>query len=141
MFEFKQYYKIGGMTQMQGLHPFHDATFSRGKAFNSHNTHFWGLENPRVVRRVNFQAGRYRGGPVNWPAQSHDLNPLDYYLWGYTSNIIYATEVDSPEELQRRICATGNQIISPNILGKGPECKALTDDDRNKLFDHFWKLS
>ncbi|ENN74508.1 hypothetical protein YQE_08907, partial [Dendroctonus ponderosae] len=64
---------------------------------------------------------RYRGGPVNWPAQSHDLNPLDYYLWGYTSNIIYATEVDSPEELQRRICATGNQIISPNILGKGPE--------------------
>ncbi|ERL90160.1 hypothetical protein D910_07514 [Dendroctonus ponderosae] len=51
-----------------------------------------------------------RGGPVNWPARSPDLYPLDYYLWGNLSNIIYATEVDSPEELLRRICAAGNQI-------------------------------
>lgn len=32
-----------------------EATFSRDKAFNSHNTHFWSNENPRVVRRTNFQ--------------------------------------------------------------------------------------
>ncbi|ENN79947.1 hypothetical protein D910_04694 [Dendroctonus ponderosae] len=43
-----------------------------------------------------------RGGTLNCPARSPDLNSLDYYLWRNMSNIIYATEVDSPEELLRQ---------------------------------------
>lgn len=166
-----------------------EATFTRSKAFNTKNTHFWAYENPRVVRRTNFQhkfsinlwAGmignvligpkelpnnlnseRYlaflqneltellddvpletrmgmhfqhdgapahfgrivrnwldenyperwigRGGPVPWPARSPDLNPLDFYLWGHMSTIVYANEVNSREELVQRITFAGNEI-------------------------------
>jgi len=31
-----------------------------------------------------------RGGAQNWPPQSPDLNPLDYYLWGFMKAMVYA---------------------------------------------------
>lgn len=44
-----------------------------------------------------------RGGPVYWPPRSPDLNPLDYFLWGYLKALVYATPVDTLEELQQRV--------------------------------------
>lgn len=200
-----------------------EATFSRGKAFNSHNTHFWAQDNPNVVRRTNYQhrfsfnvwagiigdvligpfilpdrlnARHYlsflqnelpelledvpihtrlemffqhdgapahfgllvrnwlnenfpnrwigRGGPVNWPARSPDLNPLDYYLWGNMCNIVYATEVDTPEELLRRIYAAGNQIKENRfeILRTTQHIKKrsrLCIQQNGNLFEHLLK--
>lgn len=202
-----------------------EATFSRGKVFNSHNTHFWSHENPRVVRRTNYQhrfsfnlwagmiedkligpiilpnrltgrdylnfiqnelaellddvpigtrlemifqhdgapahfsqlvrnwlnekfPGRWmgRGGPINWPARSPDLNPLDYYLWGNMCNIIYATEIDSPEELQRRIIAATNQIKANRfeILRSTQNIRKrsrLCIQQNGNLFEHLLKIN
>lgn len=166
-----------------------EATFTRCKIFNIHNIHFWANENPRAVRRTNFQhrfsvnlwagmignqlvgpieiptnlnsvryleflqnelaglledvplasrVGMYfqhdgapahfgrpvrnwldenypetwigRGGPVPWPARSPDFNPLDFYFWGHLSNIVYAEEVNTREELLERITEAGNEI-------------------------------
>lgn len=56
-----------------------------------------------------------RGGPVPWPARSPDLNPLDFFLWGYLKSKVYE---DSPETLQQlqanivRECA----LITPNTI-------------------------
>lgn len=197
-----------------------EANFSRCKVFNSHNTHLWADENPRGVRRTNFQnrfsinlwagiignqligpielpnnlnsqryldflqnrlpelledipletrVGMYfqhdgapahfgqavriwlnekypekwigRGGPIAWPARSPDLNPLDYYLWGHMSNLVYAAEVDTREELLQRIILAGNQIkennfqilrASQNILRRARYCI----EQNGNLFEH-----
>jgi hypothetical protein len=42
------------------------------------------------------------GGPRQWPAQSPDLNPLDFFLWGYVKNIVYRSPIATEE--QRRGC-------------------------------------
>lgn len=50
-----------------------------------------------------------RGGPCSWPPRSPDLNPLDFFLWGYLKNLVYSTPVLTREELLDRImfhCAT-----------------------------------
>jgi len=30
-----------------------------------------------------------RGGPVPWPPRLPNLNPLDFFFWGYSKNIVY----------------------------------------------------
>lgn len=57
-------------------------------------------------------AGRWigRGGPIAWPPRSPDLNPLDYHFWGHLNNLVYATEVNTLEELRHRIELADNQI-------------------------------
>jgi hypothetical protein len=34
-----------------------------------------------------------RGGRVAWYGRSPDLNPLDFYLWGYLQSTVFNTEV------------------------------------------------
>lgn len=51
-----------------------------------------------------------RGGPVSWPARSPDLNPLDFFLWGYLKSLVYAIPVNSLEQLQQRINQGCHQI-------------------------------
>lgn len=52
--------------------------------------------------------GQY--GPTAWPARSPDLNPLDFYLWGHVKSKVYATPVDTEDELLPRIQAACQQI-------------------------------
>ena len=33
------------------------------------------------------------GGPIPWPPRSPDLSPLDFFLWGYIKNIVYAEKI------------------------------------------------
>lgn len=51
-----------------------------------------------------------RGGPVPWPARSPDLNPIDFFLWGHLKSIVYASPVQSVEELRDRIVNGFNTI-------------------------------
>lgn len=44
-----------------------------------------------------------RGGPVNWPARSPDLTPLDYFLWGYIKNYVYKVPINTEDELMERL--------------------------------------
>lgn len=171
-----------------------ESTFTRNGSFNMHNVHFWANENPRAVRRTNFQnrfsvnlwvgivgnqiigpselpdrlnaanylfflqnqledlmdevplairAGMHfqhdgapahfgravrhwldqnyparwigRGGPIVWPPRSPDLNPVDYYFWGRMKDIVYATEVETREDLLERINLAGNMIRQNNF--------------------------
>ncbi|GFS57357.1 putative DD41D transposase [Trichonephila clavipes] len=59
-----------------------------------------------------------RFGPVNWPPNSCDLTPLDYFLWSYVKSLVYA---DKPRKRLtiwkdniRRVIAD----IRPQMLGK-----------------------
>ncbi|GFU67637.1 transposable element Tc3 transposase [Trichonephila clavipes] len=58
-----------------------------------------------------------RFGPVNWPARSCDLTPLDYFLWGYVKLLVYADKpqtLDHSEDNIRRAIAD----IRPQMLEK-----------------------
>ncbi|EFN89314.1 hypothetical protein EAI_05291, partial [Harpegnathos saltator] len=33
-----------------------------------------------------------RRGAIEWSARSPDLSPLDFFLWGYLKNKVYATK-------------------------------------------------
>lgn len=63
-----------------------------------------------------------RGGPVLWPARSPDLNPCDFYLWGHLKQLVYATPVDSVEELVDRIENAAQTIRqNPAVLSRVQE--------------------
>lgn len=54
-----------------------------------------------------------RGSPVAWPARSPDLNPLDFFLWGYLKSLVYRNPIESVDELKERIimsCETIRRI-------------------------------
>jgi hypothetical protein len=34
-----------------------------------------------------------RDGPLAWPPRSPDITPLDFFLWGYVKDKVYATKV------------------------------------------------
>lgn len=42
-------------------------------------------------------------GPDSKPPRSPDLNLADFFLCGSVKNIVYAAEVQSPEDLRQRI--------------------------------------
>jgi hypothetical protein len=45
-----------------------------------------------------------RNGPVASPASSPDLNPCDFFLWGYVKDLLlYASPISSLEMLRSRI--------------------------------------
>ncbi|CAH8494003.1 unnamed protein product [Dicrocoelium dendriticum] len=44
-----------------------------------------------------------RGGPMEWPARSPDMNPLDFFLWGYLKRRVYKVKPTCVEELKRSI--------------------------------------
>jgi hypothetical protein len=56
-----------------------------------------------------------RGGPIPWPPQSPDIIPLDFFLWGYVKNIVYATKVTSVEQLCERIRGA-IETVTPQML-------------------------
>lgn len=63
-----------------------------------------------------------RGGPHAWHPRSPDLTPLDYFLWGYMKAIVYEDEVDTVEELRRRIIAAADQIRgNPEVIRRATE--------------------
>ncbi|KMQ84872.1 hypothetical protein RF55_16973 [Lasius niger] len=47
-----------------------------------------------------------REDPIAWPARSPDLNPLNFFFWGYVKSLVYETPVLGEEDLLVRVMAT-----------------------------------
>lgn len=58
-----------------------------------------------------------RGGPVNWPARSPDLTPLDFFLWGFIKDKVMATQPTTPENMKDRIRQACN-LVTPQMLNR-----------------------
>lgn len=56
-----------------------------------------------------------RRGPIEWPARSPDLTPLDYFLWGYLKSKVYVNRPQNLAELQNRI-RDEMRRISPEMI-------------------------
>lgn len=69
-----------------------------------------------------------RGGPINWPARSPDLNPLDYYLWGHVKSLVYSTPIVDIYQLEDRIVHSFQMIKEqPGI------CERVRQSLRNRV--------
>jgi hypothetical protein len=65
----------------------------------------------RVYLHASFPNRRLgRLVPVAWPPRSPDPTPLDYYISGHMTTLVYETKVDSRAELRARIFAVAEQI-------------------------------
>lgn len=51
-----------------------------------------------------------RGGPINWPARSPDLNVLDYFVWGYVKTAVEYCRDGTEEQVREAILAAFNTI-------------------------------
>jgi hypothetical protein len=70
-----------------------------------------------------------RCGPRHWPARSPDLNPLDFFLWGYVKNVVYNRPIHNEEDLRNRLQGALGTITSEmvrtsklNLLRRAPLC-------------------
>jgi hypothetical protein len=50
--------------------------------------------------------------------RSPDLNPLDYYMWGYVKAMVYVHKVNMREELLQRILSAARSINNAAVLRK-----------------------
>lgn len=76
--------------------------------------------NARVVQQYlnGMFPNRWIGthGPIGWPARSPDLNPIDFCIWGYAKNLVYANETQTREELWQKICDAFDTIRNTPLI-------------------------
>jgi transposase len=56
-----------------------------------------------------------RRGSIEWPPRSPDLNPLDFFLWGYVKNLVYKSKPMSVNTLKESIRQVIREI-SPQVV-------------------------
>jgi hypothetical protein len=57
-----------------------------------------------------------RRGPVNWPARSPDLNPLDFWPYGHLNTSVYSALINDFKVLQQRVENAHHDIrVKPRI--------------------------
>lgn len=61
----------------------------------------------------NSYIGRY--GPVDWPAKSLDINPLELFLWAFAKDQVYRASVYTLSQLKLRI-TTEIRTVSLKVL-------------------------
>lgn len=80
-----------------------------------------------------------RGGPIHWASRSPDLNPCDYFLWGYLKHKVYGSKIDSLEHLVQRITEEASNINPEHLISTFDNFKKRIDlclSQNGKHFEH-----
>ena len=80
-----------------------------------------------------------RGGPVEWPPRSPDINPLDFFLWGYLKRRVYRNRPASLEELKMNIVNECRTISSETLERVAANClrrMLLCKENSGGHFEH-----
>jgi hypothetical protein len=56
-----------------------------------------------VQNRLRDQFGKLFVDKKRWPSRSSDLNPCDFYLWGYLKSVVYNPLPKTLDELKENI--------------------------------------
>lgn len=103
---------------IQNMTDFENAWFQQDGARPHRTQEVFSLLNEHFGKRVfALDYPEASGEGIEWPPYSPDLNPCDFYLWGFLKDRVYANRPTSIEELQDKI---KSEIISisPEILQK-----------------------
>ncbi|KAJ4432790.1 hypothetical protein ANN_21429 [Periplaneta americana] len=80
----------------------------------------------KCCSRLNEQfSGHWIGrrGPVEWPARSPDLTPLDFFFWGYIKNLIYEDKI---ENMDRTFCSIPEVILAQASMIRFFKCSTFS---------------
>lgn len=55
------------------------------------------------------------GGPMFWPPYSPDLTPLDFFLWGFVKDYVYARNPRNRNDCERLIRTAFQQVTVPML--------------------------
>lgn len=70
---------------------------------------------PRAAPPLYSTRKEWTGGSVDWPPQSLDLNPLDFF-WGHMKTLVHETPVNFLEErFVRFVVATDKIDATPEV--------------------------
>lgn len=66
----------------------------------------------------NSYPGRWIGtnGPLRWPPRSPDITPLDFFLWGFLKEMVYAEPIEDMADLINKIYASCATISRHSLL-------------------------
>lgn len=90
------------------------------------------------IRFTNRWIGR--GGSEEWCPRSPDLTSLDFFLWGYLKNIVYAEAPTTRENMMQRITIACRNIPRNVLLATIRSFQnriQLCLDNNGQLFEHF----
>lgn len=51
-----------------------------------------------------------RAGTIPWPPRSPDLNPIDYFLWGYFKEAVYETSNNNERQLRQKLNIVAERV-------------------------------
>lgn len=51
-----------------------------------------------------------RSGPIAWPPRSPDLNPIDFFIWGYYKELVYHSEFSTLQQLKSKLSEAAEKI-------------------------------
>ena len=79
------------------------------------------LEQQFGSRLIGLDSEKYTGSGIEWPAYSPDLNPCDFFLWGFLKDNVYRSGPNSPNDLkaavQAKIGEIGTDILERVVEG------------------------
>ena len=86
-----------------------------------------------------------RNGDYNWPLRSCYLTPLDFFLWGYVKDKVYADAPQSIQELKEKIRAVIDEIVPQmcenvveNFIKRAWSCKRSCGGHMNDIVFHYY---
>ena len=66
---------------------------------------------------------------LSWPPRSLDLNPCDFYLWGYLKSVVYSplpkTLEDLKENITREIRKISKDTLNSSFLNLEKRCSLI----------------
>ncbi|GBM51178.1 hypothetical protein AVEN_254594-1 [Araneus ventricosus] len=71
----------------------------------------------KQLLKLHFGNGRInsRHFPTSWPPRSSDLNPCDFWLWGYLKDVVYGRPIANLSELKNRITQHIHNITTETL--------------------------
>lgn len=78
-------------------------------------------------RLIALDSKSYTGNGIDWPPYSPDLNPLDFFLWGYLKDKIYKGKPETLLDVEKAVRSEIRKI-KPDLL------KRVIDSFRNRLY-------
>jgi len=78
-------------------------------------------------------------GPIRWPARSPDINPLDFFFWGYLNDEVYWKTFENVEQLRAEVQAAIARItpaMLENVMNEIVYRCYVCLENEGGLFEH-----
>lgn len=85
-----------------------------------------------------------RGGPIQWPPRSPDLTIMDFFMWSWIKNRVYAERIIDIDHLRNRILMAFDylkdhqQLLRNNHRSLEERCRTCLVEHGAHVENHLW---